>query len=157
MTTVAARSGVMACDSMIITSGNKMTFGGKIVRGKDFLLGMVGTIDIMIAVGKLLEDKLFSYLDTIEFQGEWHTLMSDCGPNDLDLLLMHKDKLYFVGLKHGSLIPCGTPFWAIGSGMDFAIGAMASGKSAELAMSIACAYGSGSGLHMRVEHLQIEL
>ena len=157
MTTVAARNGIMACDSMMRVSGNRLSFDGKIVRGTDFLLGMAGSVDLMIAVRKLLEGKPFDYLGTLEFQGEWHTLVGNVEPEDLSTLLMHKDKLYFLGLSQGSLIPCGVPFWAIGTGMDFAIGAMASGMSASAAVDIAATHDGHSGLPVRVEYLYPEL
>ena len=157
MTTVAARNGIMACDTMMRVSGNRLSFDGKIVRGTDFLLGMAGNVDPMIAIRKLLEGKPFDYLGTIEFQGEWHTLVGDIDTMDLSTLLMHKDKLYLLGLSHGSLIPCGIPFWAIGTGMDFAIGAMASGTSASAAVTIAAIYDGDSGLPVRIEHLYPEL
>ena len=157
MTTVAARNGIMACDTMMRVSGNRLSFDGKIVRGTDFLLGMAGNVDPMIAIRKLLEGKPFDYLGTIEFQGEWHTLVGDIDTRDLSTLLMHKDKLYLLGLSHGSLIPCGIPFWAIGTGMDFAIGAMASGVSASTAVNIAAIYDGDSGLPVRIEHLYPEL
>ena len=157
MTTVAARNGIMACDTMMRVSGNRLSFDGKIVRGTDFLLGMAGNVDPMIAVRKLLEGKPFEYLGTLEFQGEWHTLVGDLDSRDLSTLLMHKDKLYLLGLSHGSLIPCGIPFWAIGTGMDFAIGAMASGMSASVAVTIAATHDGDSGLPVRIEHLYPEL
>ena len=157
MTTVAARNGIMACDTMMKTSGNRLSFDGKIVRGSDFLLGMAGDVDIMIAVRKLLEGASFEYFGTIEFQGEWHTLVGDRQTEDLSTLLMHKNELYFLGWTHGSLIPCGTPFWAIGTGMDFAIGAMASGMSASAAVNVAATYDVNSSLPVRIEYLYPEL
>jgi ATP-dependent protease HslVU (ClpYQ) peptidase subunit len=45
-------------------------------------------------------------------------------------------------------------FWAFGSGRDFAIAAMACGKSAREAVEIACQFDTGCGLGVDV--MQIE-
>lgn len=45
------------------------------------------------------------------------------------------------------------PFWAAGSGADYALGAMAAGKSAKEAVEIAIRFDTGSGLGIDVLHI----
>lgn len=68
-------------------------------------------------------------------------------PSDATLTVLHVDHDGKARIYHNALvpIPAGLPFFAIGSGRDYAMGAMAMGASAEEAVRIAARFDESTG------------
>jgi ATP-dependent protease HslVU (ClpYQ) peptidase subunit len=78
---------------------------------------------------------------------QWMTGRTDVEPTVTDLRIMAVDEAgrVFVGSKPGRWSCVGRRKWAIGSGCDYALGAMAAGASARQAVRIAATLDTGTG------------
>jgi ATP-dependent protease HslVU (ClpYQ) peptidase subunit len=128
---------VLAWDGKFLAADRQATFGGtpvpatKIFRHNDELIGGSGNIQECIAFV------------------EWYT--SGC-PTPKPVF---SEGFGAYVIKNGQLwkyesllVPfvMDMPFWAAGCGADYAMGAMAAGKSAAEAVEIACRFDTGCGL-----------
>jgi len=135
MTTIAYRDGLMAADSGAwTTSGTLLGHTDKIDRLEDgTLIGSAGDYTATVralewlAAGKSEESKP-------EF-GEEEAVL---------LLIVHSDGA--VGIAMSDLVECPLlgDYFAIGSGCELALGAMAAGARAEEAVLIACRFDSAT-------------
>jgi hypothetical protein len=141
MTTIAAKDGVMACDSCWTDSnglyGTSLT---KIIRLKSgALLGEAGDVDNRAVVKLLQGCKTFDQLPTAL------ELAATCA-NSTSLLMLSNGEMasIYIGRIDGTTA-YEASVWkvnrggaAVGSGAQVALGAMDSGKSARQAVEIAC-------------------
>ncbi len=135
MTTLAYDGRMLAADRQLTLGGTPMPLT-KIFRLGTELVGLCGSVQ---------ESLLFL---------EWYQNGKD--PNtrpklsdDFSALAIIPGKiLRYEHLLKPWLIDL--PFWAAGSGADYALGAMAAGKSAAEAVEIACRFDTGSGLGVDV-------
>lgn len=147
MTTVAYRNGVMACDSCWSHQSAVDTLQKKVIRLKSgALLGQAGDNDareIINILNKIGNEKL------LPLRTELHRIRCEF----FGLLVMSSGKMFKIATTHQApetwtdefeddlgIWPVRGKFAAIGSGSDFAIGAMAHGASAKQAVRIACRY-----------------
>lgn len=150
MTTIAFKNGVMAADSMTSFGSTRFALHAKIYRlTSGALLGTAGNSD---------SRDVIALLDTCHSPEHL--------PSRQALEALHSDFTGLIAFRNGGLwmvrcdwtteyaadgiwaaqvIECSTPYLAIGSGSDFAIGAMAAGCTAAKAVEVACRFDAGSG------------
>jgi ATP-dependent protease HslVU (ClpYQ) peptidase subunit len=138
MTTIALRNGVMAGDSQVNCGHLKYGQIQKVRRIGNWIIGVSGSFDCM--------EQFF----------HWARTGFDCSKRP-DLKALHEPSFSAIVLNASDpediieyeidLVPqrfC-APYRAIGSGRDFAIGAMAMGASAVQAIEIACLHDRSTG------------
>lgn len=133
MTTIAYRDGVLAADSLI-NSGN----GGRAGHAVKISKGRQGTLGG--SAGRLEDAALFRSWVERDCKGDAPSFSEGFD----SLLILPDGRLCYVGEK-GCIVPFMAEFAAIGSGEQFAMGAMAAGASAEDAVRIAIQLDTGSG------------
>jgi hypothetical protein len=128
---IAFRDGTMAADRQGTFRGCVPVPSSKVFEHKGVLYGSSGGIE-----------------DFIAFR-DWMKAGAD--PRDRPEL----EDVSFLRVDHDGIailserlipIPLNMPFWAIGGGADYAMGAMAAGMSAERAVLVACQFHTGCGL-----------
>lgn len=131
MTTLAYKDGLLAADSQMTVGDTRLVSSDKIhILSKDTIFAAAG-FDVSINKAK----RFFSKPD-------WEELLSDSEKvpvltKDMDAILIHKGVVYTIG-KDMEPDPMGDmPFIACGSGWQFALSAMAFGKSAPEAVVFA--------------------
>ena len=138
MTTVAWDGETLAADRLTVGGNLKRTITKLYVCG-DFVYGGAGmVIEIMQVV-----DWLRRGAKTINSPSA--SSKDDCGVCGIAI---HKSRKAFIvewNESHTRLMPCEEPAWAIGCGRDFAIAAMACGKTAAEAVEIAARFDAGTG------------
>lgn len=147
MTTVAYRDGIMSCDSCWTYNSCIDTLSNKILRLKSgALLGQSGDNDIREIIAAIDDVKTPKGLPTVR---ELYQFRVDF----LGLLVFPNGKIYKIACTNAlpesneddmGIWAVERSFTAIGSGTEFAIGAMASGVSSAKAVSIACQYDPSS-------------
>ncbi|WP_426269167.1 hypothetical protein ACN9MB_13150 [Dyella kyungheensis] len=145
MSTIAYRSGVMASDSRAYGGSWRASPGtkAKIHRLDDgSLVGITSAI-----VG--MPEKYIAWLRAGGRPEAWHGSDPDCR-----VLMVKPDGTLWVGMDslHFSG-PIDSEFYAIGSGDDFALGAMAMSADAARAIEIACQFDPHSGGPVQVQTL----
>ncbi len=151
MTTVAFKDGVMASDSCWTCGDNIDSLMSKVTRlASGALLGQAGDNDARAV------ERLFDKIKTpagFPSRDELLRIRLDYS----GLLVLPKGRIFKISLTHASEAHWGGDFkedvglWeisgviaSIGSGRDYALGAMAAGKSAKEAVQIACRYDINS-------------
>lgn len=152
MTTIAYRSGIMACDSAWTCGGTVDTLTTKIERlSSGALLGMAGQNDGRALTAMLDKAKTPAGLPSYE-------AIMNLRASLMGLLVLPKGKIFKIETTVLSAEnwsednPDGTfgiweitgPFAAVGSGGDCALAAMEAGKGAVDAVRIACKYDINS-------------
>jgi len=146
MTTIAYRDGILAADDRmdyhyaVVTKLFKLP-DDSWVGGAGTGSGVRMAVDLLsnAIVSTTTPDKLLS--KPIE---------------DIQLLRVYPDgslSMYFPQLVE---IPLANSFFAIGSGSDYAMGAMSAGASAEQAIRVAGQYDKGTGDRVQVEYVRKE-
>ncbi len=127
MTTIAAKFSTLeiAADSMV-SGEDSFYLVEKLRKGKESIYGGCGDWD-----------KLLKFYAAIESGGE---LDSDM---DVTILELRQDGIW---IYEGCIIPAKikNPYWAIGTGANFAISAMSLGKTPAEAVEIACQFDTAS-------------
>jgi hypothetical protein len=160
MTTIAYRDGVMACDSCWSLNGSLVdTLSDKIYRLKSgALLGQCGSNDAR---------PMIKLLDNAKSEKQMPSYEEICAVkvSGMYLLVLPNRRMFkfqTTALAHeqwtDDLLDLGMwrieqPFTAVGSGSEFAIGAMAAGKSAAEAIRIACRLDINSRLPLHTHKL----
>lgn len=131
MTTIAYRDGVMAADSRAY-SGSKVPIGEKVkIRRLDDGT-LIGASTSTCGAGTWVLDWYEG--GCIAKAGDAELL-----PDKFDLLVVHPDGRVFIASDHAVLSgPLTTPYIAIGSGNEYALGALAHGATAVQAVEAAC-------------------
>lgn len=158
MTTIAYRAGIMAADSKCSDDGRFATKMHKISRlSSGALLGSAGDVDCR---------DVRKFLDKVKSERSMPS-RADLSALKLDyrgLLVLPNQSIWFVDIDReddgpdieylGSIMQCLEPFAAVGSGADFATGAMTFGAGAEQAVHVACRYDLYSGTPVRTVPLR---
>lgn len=133
MTTIACDGKTMACDGQREHRGTVTNYQAvKIARLADgSLVGTAGDVGFGRAVVEWLDKK----------EGD---PPKECGDGGFTCLQLKPTGELLLGGEDCRMSEIAAPF-AIGSGMDLAIGAMAAGLDAATAVSVACRFDSGSG------------
>lgn len=149
MTTIAVKDGHMSCDSATTDDSNAVvSLGNKITRLKfGTLLGEAGDADSR-AVVKLLQ-KVRSF-DDVPTALE----LAACKVDYSGILLFPDGTMAYVGITRlgesgepgyrAEAWPISRVISAVGSGALFALGAMAAGKTATEAVSLACEWDANT-------------
>lgn len=142
MTTIAYKDGLLASDSRR-TRGNHIVPGtlAKIARVGACLCGGAGYTTHLL--------KVFEALGADEDMPEW-------GDGESEAILVEADGSVWTYEGDGVWIPFDGEFIAIGSGSEYAYGAMAAGADAREAVKIAKRFDSMSGGPVRVLRLRKE-
>lgn len=137
MTTICYKAGVIAADSAVVWDGVLIGSAVKIRSHGDCYA---------VATGQLADIELFhawvSGSDKPKFDDDLDGIVVRSG------IFTHYDE-DLTGYTFSEV----DGVWAIGSGRDFALGAMAAGSSAEEACLIACKYDVGSAGPVEVRRL----
>jgi len=137
MTTIATDGYTIACDGLAASNVVSNTSRKKVFVHNEEYYGCAGAADFVSAFVHYLRGDL----QDITFpEGEFQIL-----------ILNKKGKVFLIDGKNGLRYTVKTPF-AIGSGADLAIGAMAAGASPEKAVKIAKKYNLGTGGVVRSYH-----
>jgi hypothetical protein len=127
MTTIAARAstGEIAADSMV-SGDDSFYLVEKLRKGKASIYGACGDWD-----------KILKFYQVLESGGD---LDSD---TDVTVLELRNDGIW---IYEGTIIPARikNDFWAVGTGANWCMGALAAGASLMKAMEIACNYDTSS-------------
>jgi ATP-dependent protease HslVU (ClpYQ) peptidase subunit len=136
MTTVAYTKGVLAFDSKASSGGQH---AGWVMKGKK-------TNKYLIAACGSCED-IQAFMDWMESGGKQEDKKTYGLDRDVDINALVIDKKTRVYQYEGRLYPyvIEADIHALGSGREYAIGAMAAGSSAQQAVRIASKYDSGTG------------
>lgn len=151
MTTIAYKHGVLAGDSMM-TRGEQTMYGiQKVCRTKRFLMGYSGSFPMFGPMYDwLLQLDDPNYADLPEHQfyriGDFP---DNNGYDGFALLISEGGDMYEL-LDKGHMVPHGKrSFYAIGSGEQFALGALHNGASAVHAVEVSKQYDPGTGGEVR--------
>lgn len=137
MTTIAVKNGVMAFDSKITEDGGHVGYMNKGRKTSKFLVATCGSVedgeafmDWLAAGGVAADKKLFGLDRNLD-----------------DFLAIAINKTGKVFRYEGRLYPfvMEAPFFALGSGAPYAMGAMAFGASAAQAVKIASKFDLATG------------
>lgn len=158
MTTIAFKDGVMACDSKCTDGfGAFLTRSQKIYRlPNNSLLGTAGDADardVMDILGKATTKKLPTRKELAEtetgFAGLW------AFPNGkLYGVYIYAHEMGQSAEWSSQIVEIEERIAAVGSGEQFAIGAMAAGRSAAEAVAISCRYDSYSQGPVKEVHVK---
>lgn len=136
MTTIAYRAGVLAADSQVSTGNIREGTATKARKFGRILAGGAGTAAIM--------ERFFDWVrNGLEGEDPWR------GEETGNGFVVLPDGLIVCWGKNGPW-PVRTDFWAIGSGSDIAMGAMAAGASAEEAVALVAKHDLYTGGPIRV-------
>lgn len=136
MTTIAYKSGVLACDKQASDNGTVAKAACKMVRRRDYVYAVAGT----------LADGL-RFIDYLENDPEAEAPeLSKTTVVRMSRTTGHVD----VFEECDYPVPVEDVMYAWGSGADLAIGAMAHGATPREAVLIASKWDSGSGLGVQV-------
>lgn len=130
MTTIAYKDGVLAADTLITANGMICGYAKKIWRAGRLLIGGAGSDAVTNTFRDWVKDGM---------SGD-HPLKKDIG----NLFIVKPDGLTVMWCDDGPFLMKET-FWALGSGEEVAMGAMAAGASARKAVQLACARDTRSG------------
>jgi len=136
MTTIAYKSGVMACDSQI-SGGFISTCPDKVILGK-CAVGFTG-------------DYVAGYQGALFLAGESQE-RPDYAEDDTEYIVVDAGKIWIADSRL-RIAPIGDKFWSIGSGCAAAMAAMYMGASAEDAVKIAIKVDEYSGGKVRTYNL----
>lgn len=137
MTTVACKNGVMAADSISVWGGRRCHDEIKVdyvetVNGKRYLIGTAGNT---VAGNEFCRWISEGQKGAFERKGQFDALILD-----------EEGKLYLTCGKHPDVWELvRDPFWAIGTGGPYAMGAMQVGATAEAAVAAAIHWDVDSG------------
>jgi len=135
MTTVAWDGKNVACDTLRTDGwGLKQYEPCKVMRGKDFLLGGAGDWPLILKYQRRVANMTAAEVIELGYPDFKEK------ENDPSLLLVIEGGAYHHGT--GVWMRIGLPFYAIGSGRDFAIMAMYLGKSAYEAVELTCEFNN---------------
>ena len=147
MTTIAYKDGTMAADSQLTRGDTIPMFGTcKIIENDGWLIGVAGDLADIVRI----ENALAWHLSETTAEGTGKTekraltaIGKDC--NDAQLLVVTPTyQVYEFDMSRiGVLI--NLPFYAIGSGADFALGAMEAGATARRAVEVSTKFDIRSG------------
>lgn len=139
MTTVVATRTHMAADTFF-TDGSR---GTKIRRVGRSLIGYCGPVYQAI-----------EFIAWVEAGMRGAPPLKDKDKSDhVGFVLLNSSGLYQMEGR-GTLMPVDAEYWAIGSGADYAVGAMAAGATVEEAIEIAARYDPATKLPFTVEKLR---
>jgi ATP-dependent protease HslVU (ClpYQ) peptidase subunit len=139
MTTIACVDGIVAADTQY--TANYISYDSKLIEDGEKIYCMVGEVSYAIALVQLLQEGLnlsecrevLKETDVDYKEGKFAVVVID--RNDRGTVLIHPNLL------------CDTLSepWAVGSGGDFAMGAMYFGASAEEAVAVAIELDATTG------------
>lgn len=143
MTTIAFRDGILAADSMISCGSNSVSTGAqKITQGRNSLIGACGNLDVCARFLRWAS------------QQDWTKKIPDydMGEDSSGIVILRgKDTPYnivnYTGVSWFS--DPEAPFYAWGSGIEVALGALHHGASAVEAVEIASRVSYGTGGKVR--------
>lgn len=140
MTTLAYDGKTLAADRQLTLGGTPMPLR-KIFRHNDELIGLSGSVQESLLFLEWYRNGGVSAGDKPKLSDDFSALVITDGK------IMRYEAL---------LMPwqIDLPFWAAGSGADYALGAMAAGKSAVEAVEIAIRFDTSSG--MGIDYVDLE-
>lgn len=136
MTTIVASLQAMAADSRV--SGGPMFDTTKIRRIGGSLYGGCGTLSQIL--------KMFAWFENPDMVPNWKTTP------DFSILQLSPDGL-FVWESEMIAIRIDTPFYSIGSGSEYAMGALACGANLQQAIQVASNFDPGTNDRIHIEEL----
>lgn len=142
MSTIAYRDGIIAADTLASTGNKTMTGVRKIGRTDRFLFGLAGRFSGV--------HRIYNWVKEIEKDTSPHDFykhMESLETLGLDatVLLVEKDGTIWTMTDDGGVCKVAATYESIGSGQDFALGAMYVGASASDAIEAACNFDPYSG------------
>ncbi len=159
MTTVAYSDGIMASDSKCTNDGYFTTKAQKIYPlANNTLFGAAGDADT-----RAVRDILGAVRSINKLPSRQE--LADTQSDVVALWVWPNGRVFYVDIYHidigandsawaAQVVELKERFGAVGSGEQFALGAMAAGKSASQAVAIACRYDSFSGLPIHTVKLE---
>jgi len=139
VTTIAFDGTILAADTLATDAWGLKLYVSKILIGKSFVAGVAGSHAKLAKWFNSAKDKDdildYGYPD---YQKE---------ENDPGIILVIKDDVGAIAYQHveGIFIPCSRPYHAVGSGRDYALGAMCCGKDAIEAVEVAMQFDNNTG------------
>lgn len=157
MTTIAYKNGIMAADSMCTAESTFIGHAPKLYRLKNkAVLGAAGDMDAR-AVMALLEKATAYTMPARKALAETETDFSG-------IMAFPNGRVFHIAVYQGEgdkasqwigqAYELDSPFFAIGTGESFALGAMKAGRSAEEAVKIACYFDSYSAPPIQTEKVK---
>lgn len=140
MTTLAYKDGVLAADSMALNSWNILGAKGKIDRRGDILFGASGRSSAIC--------RKFVDWGRRGFVGDPPQMSYEADLDACGFIVPEADRI-IMWTKDGPN-EFRAPFFAFGSGGEFATGALAAGASPQEAIRIAARFDLGTNLPLRV-------
>jgi len=142
MSTIAYRDGVIAADTLASTGNKTMTGVRKIGRTNRFLFGLSG---IFSGVHRIYDWVKEIEKDTSPHDFYKHMESLQTLGLDATVLLVEEDGTIWTMTDDGGVFKVPMSYDSIGSGQDFAIGAMHAGASAAESVQAACHFDPYSG------------
>lgn len=140
MTTIAYKDGVFAGDSLVTQNGNRFDYVSKIMVGGGYTVAYAGGLAICQRIA-----------DEIIRNGMWGLVdLKVRGKGSFEFLIWWKNGLYGLDEELYPYRLNKRKFYALGSGTDVAIGAMAQGAGAVEAVKIASKYDCHTGGKIKV-------
>lgn len=154
MTTVAYRDGILAGDTAMGTDGSLLGYGQKIFKHKKgWLLGFSGNAQYC----HLAKDWFMKCSSVSELLEPWPEGMRGDDAVNLIFVLDKKTIIRFEGKKaYEVLLPKKSPFYAIGTGREVALGAFEAGATAKQAVRAAKRWDHATGGKIQTLKLGVE-
>jgi hypothetical protein len=137
MTTIAYAHGCMAADSMISSSGGFFGSAKKLVAGPR------GASYLAAAAGNVATSRQFLAWAAGGLVGDPPKMKSPEGNSAIGVILYAQDRFLIFDIDGWNELEA--DIFAVGSGSDFAKGALAAGATPEEAVRIACRFDNASG------------
>lgn len=136
MTTIAYRDGVLAADTLVTCNGTRTSFINKMFRVKGWMIAGSGSLGTCFPVARWIEE----HDGNVCFPIDWGKT------DDSGALLVSPAGLVFTAdTGSNAVMRVDGPYQARGTGMDFALAAMALGSDARLAVEISLKHDVYSG------------
>lgn len=137
MTTVAFRDGIMAADTQITAGDTKEGFIRKVWRADEYLVGFSGDADVAQKIRWKMDE---NEIDPLDYRFGLETWPDD----EMMFYIFDGSQLWQIYQK-GAAFYCDAPFFAMGSGSNYALGAMAMGATARQAVAVAARFDVYTG------------
>jgi ATP-dependent protease HslVU (ClpYQ) peptidase subunit len=139
MTTIACVGGIVAADTQL--TANYISYGSKIIEDGEKIYCLVGEVCYARVLVQLLQDGMNLT--------ECRAALKDAGieykEGQFAVVVIDRDELDAILIHPNLLADTLSEPWAVGSGGDFAMGAIYAGSSAEEAVAIAIELDPSTG------------
>jgi ATP-dependent protease HslVU (ClpYQ) peptidase subunit len=144
MTTIACSGGIVAADTQM--TADYISYGSKLIEDDEKIYCMVGEV----CYARVLVELLQEGLNLTECRAELRDAGIDYKEGNFAVVVIDRDEMDAILIHSNLLTDSLCEPWAVGSGGDFAMGAMHVGATAEQAVAAAIGLDPSTGGQIEV-------